>query len=64
MLVLLVNKKYMVPYHTGLGQAVLALCMVCFGALLVWCRQLNRPQRIPRLLRPMGRAMAGAGEAK
>jgi Flp pilus assembly protein TadB len=62
LVLLLVNKRYMVPYHTGLGQAVLALCMVAFGALLVWCRQLNRPQRIPRLLRPMGRAAMGEGK--
>ena len=50
------------PYHTGIGQLVLALCLVAFGVLLVWCRQLNRPQRIPRLLAPDGpiRARGGA----
>jgi Flp pilus assembly protein TadB len=51
LVVLLVNKTYMRPYHSTLGQGVLAMCMVAFGGLLMWCRQLNRPQRIPRLLR-------------
>ncbi len=59
LILLLVNKKYTHPYHTATGQLVLAGCLIAFGVLLVWCRQLNRPQRIPRLLRPMDKQAAG-----
>jgi tight adherence protein B len=48
---LLVNKTYMQPYHTFVGQLVLALCLVAFGGLLVWARQLNMPRPVPRLLK-------------
>jgi tight adherence protein B len=50
LLLLLVNKSYMRPYHTFMGQVVLAACLVTFGALLTWARQLNMPKRVPRLL--------------
>jgi tight adherence protein B len=46
---LLINKSYMRPYHTFVGQMVLALCLVAFGGLLVWARQLNMPRPVPRL---------------
>lgn len=51
LVVLLVNKSYMRPYHTFEGQAVLAFCVAAFAALLFWARQLNLPRRVPRLLR-------------
>ncbi len=51
LLLLLVNKTYMRPYHTFVGQIVLIACMVAFGGLLVWCRQMNMPKPVPRLLR-------------
>jgi Flp pilus assembly protein TadB len=53
---LLVNKSYMHPYHTLVGQIVLALCLVAFGGLLVWARQLNMPRPVPRLFQPLGPA--------
>lgn len=45
-----VNKSYMKPYHSFVGQVILAFCLLAFGALLLWCRQLNMPKRTPRLL--------------
>jgi tight adherence protein B len=51
LLLLLVNKSYMRPYHTFIGQIVLVTCLAAFGGLLVWCRQLNMPKPVPRLLR-------------
>jgi Flp pilus assembly protein TadB len=48
---LLINKGYMRPYHTFTGQMVLASCLLAFGGLLAWCRQLNEPRPSPRLLR-------------
>jgi hypothetical protein len=50
---LLFNKTYMHPYHTFTGQMVLALCLVAFGGLLVWARQLNMPRPVPRLFKPL-----------
>ncbi|HEY1485370.1 MAG TPA: type II secretion system F family protein [Micromonosporaceae bacterium] len=51
LMLLLVNKGYMKPYHSFTGQIVLASCLVMFGGLLAWCRQMNMPRRLPRLLR-------------
>jgi len=48
---LLINKGYMRPYHTLLGQIILAVCIVLFAGLLAWMRKLNTPKPIPRLLR-------------
>ncbi len=48
--VLLVNKTYMRPYHTAVGQIVLAVCVGSCALLLVWMRRLNMPRRLPRLL--------------
>ncbi len=53
---LLVNKSYMRPYHTFVGQMVLALCLVAFGGLLVWARQLNMPRPVPRLFKSLAPA--------
>lgn len=60
LVVLLVNKSYMRPYHTFEGQAVLAFCVATFAVLLVWARQLNMPRRIPRLLRAASPRSAAA----
>jgi Flp pilus assembly protein TadB len=51
LLVLLINKTYMAPYHTFAGQFVLLGCVIACGLLLLWMRKLNTPARIPRLLR-------------
>ena len=51
LLVLLINKTYMAPYHTFTGQFVLLGCVIACGLLLLWMRKLNTPARIPRLLR-------------
>jgi Flp pilus assembly protein TadB len=50
LIVLLVNKGYMAPYHTFVGQIVLIVCIVICALLLLWMRRLNTPPRIPRLL--------------
>ena len=54
LLLLLVNKGYMRPYHSSSGQIVLIICLAAFAGLLVWCRQLNVPRRMPRLLKASG----------
>ncbi|HEY2792483.1 MAG TPA: type II secretion system F family protein [Micromonosporaceae bacterium] len=48
---LMVNKGYMKPYHSFVGQAVLTCCLVAFGGLLAWCRQMNMPRALPRLFK-------------
>jgi len=53
LLVLLVNKGYMAPYHTVVGQFVLLGAVLACALLLLWMRKLNTPPRIPRLLRPV-----------
>jgi Flp pilus assembly protein TadB len=53
LVVLLVNKTYMKPYHTAVGQIVLGCCVAGCAALLVWMRRLNTTRRQPRLLAPM-----------
>jgi len=53
LVVLLVNKTYMKPYHTPVGQIVLACCVAACAGLLVWMRRLNTTRRPPRLLAPM-----------
>jgi tight adherence protein B len=47
---LFANSAYMRPYHTLLGQIVLAACTGMFVSLLVWIRRLSQPRRVPRLL--------------
>jgi tight adherence protein B len=51
LLLLLVNKGYMRPYHTFTGQIVLTACLLAFGGLLTWCRQMNEPRPAPRFLK-------------
>lgn len=52
LIVLLVNKGYMAPYHTVVGQFVLLAAVIVCALLLLWMRKLNTPVKIPRLLRP------------
>lgn len=59
LVVLLVNKTYMKPYHTPAGQVVLAVCVSACAALLVWMRRLNTSRRLPRLLAPLPPARRG-----
>jgi Flp pilus assembly protein TadB len=51
LLVLLVNKGYMQPYHTFVGQVVMIVAVIVCALLLLWMRKLNTPRRIPRILR-------------
>ena len=59
LVVLLVNKTYMRPYHTAVGQIVLAFCVGSCALLLVWMRRLNMPRRLPRLLAPISSSTRG-----
>jgi tight adherence protein B len=62
LVVLVLNKTYMKPYHSLLGEMVLTVCLVAFAGLLVWCRQLNMPKKVPRLLRPGRPGVSGRME--
>ena len=50
MLLLLLNRGYMQPYHSTLGQMVFVACVLGLAAILAWMRALNTPPRVPRLL--------------
>jgi Flp pilus assembly protein TadB len=50
---LLLNRSYMRPYHTFLGQVVMLACVAVFVVLLLWMRRLNTPRKVPRLLRTL-----------
>ena len=54
------NKTYLAPYGTPLGQLVLAGIAVAFVAALAWMRALTLSRPTPRLLAP---APAGQGAA-
>ncbi len=61
---LLINKSYMHPYHTLIGQIVLASCLIAFGGLLVWARQLNMPRPVPRLFKTIKPAMSAVAPSQ
>jgi Flp pilus assembly protein TadB len=60
LLVLLVNKGYMQPYHTFVGQVVMIAAVIVCALLLLWMRKLNTPRRIPRILRRQATRQRGA----
>ncbi len=41
---------YVRPYGTPLGQAILAVLLICYAAVLVWLRSMARGEAAPRFL--------------
>lgn len=49
-----INASYATPYHSPLGQTILALLAALYIGLMLWIRSLSLPEKLPRLLRLEG----------
>lgn len=54
------NGNYIKPYGTPLGQAILAVLLAGYVAVLLWMRQMARGEKLPRFI---GRAIADRSRA-
>jgi Flp pilus assembly protein TadB len=54
------NDRYTAPYHTLIGQVVLAVLAGCFVAVIGWMRSMAAGKTLPRLLESDRRSRVGA----